>query len=262
MPDVTSHPHGTPSWVDLTTPDQPAAKAFYAGLFGWTYDDNPMPETDAVYSMAMLDGKAVAAISPQQQEMIDAGAPPLWNTYITVDDLEAAVGRVEAAGGTVMAPPFDVMEAGRMAVLVDSAGAFFLLWSPKDHIGAERVNEPGCLAWNELMTPDVDAAAAFYGAVFGWGTQTFEGQEGYTVFTRASDGEGIAGAMNPPMEGIPPNWGVYFAVEDCDATVSAASQAGGSVLNGPMDIAVGRIATITDPQGGMFNVITLAPPTT
>jgi predicted enzyme related to lactoylglutathione lyase len=257
MPERTSHPHGTPSWVDLTTTDQAAAKQFYGELFGWEFDDNPVDE-NTVYSMALKGGKAVAAISPQPEQM--AGMPPVWNTYVTVDDVDARAGKVEGAGGTVMAPPFDVMDAGRMAVVVDPTGAVLMLWQPKESIGAELVNEHGTLTWNELMTPDLDAATAFYGDLLGWGSEPMEGDgPTYLILTR-DDGEGIAGAMNPPMEGLPPHWGVYFAVDDTDAIVEKATAGGGSLLNGPMDIPVGRTAALADPQGGAFSVIALAEP--
>jgi hypothetical protein len=150
-------------------------------------------------------------------------------------------------------PPMDVMDAGRMAVVQDPTGATIALWQAKNHIGAQTVNEPGSFTWNELQTPDVDKAAAFYAKVIGWDSQPFEGSD-YTVFN--NEGNGIGGAMKPPMEGIPANWVVYFAVDDTDATVAKAKQQGGSVLAEPMDMeGVGRIAVLADPQGAVFAVI-------
>ncbi len=251
MPERTSHPHGTPSWVDLSTTDPVAAKAFYGDLFGWTWDDQALPDSDDVYAMAQKGGRAVAAIAGQQPDMAAAGVPPMWNTYVTVDDLEAAVDRVAGAGGTVVAPPFDVMDAGRMAVAVDPGGAMFMLWSPKGSIGAELVGEPGTYSWSELVTPDLAGAAAFYAEVFGWSAETFGD---YQMFRR-DDGADIAGSMNPVTDGVPTHWGVYFAVEDCDATVAAARAAGGAVFNGPLDVEPGRIATVADPQQAWFNII-------
>src|SRR6266704_3342162 len=122
MPTRTSYAQGTPNWVDLQTSDQDAAKAFYSGLFGWTYDDQPMPQ-GAVYSMAMIGGHPVAAIAPQSPELAAAGAPPMWNTYLAVDAVDEATAKVEAAGGKVGMAPFDVMAAGRMSFLMDPSGA-------------------------------------------------------------------------------------------------------------------------------------------
>ena len=157
MPTRTSFPQGTPNWVDLQTTDQAAAKAFYAGLFGWTYDDQPMgPEPGPVYSMAMLGGHQVAAIAPQSPELAAAGAPPMWNTYLAVDSADDAAARVEAAGGKVAMAPFDVTDAGRMAFVLDPAGAAVALWQANQHIGATLVNEPGTVVWNQhLIIPQL-----------------------------------------------------------------------------------------------------------
>src|SRR5438270_7077777 len=144
----TNYSPGTFSWTDLTTPDQDGAKTFYGALFGWEADDQPVGE-DAVYSMMKLNGETAAAISPQPQQQRDAGAPPLWNSYVTVESADATLIRVEGLGGTVHAGPFDVLEAGRMGVAQDPQGAFFLPWEPRQNIGASTVNTPGALAWNE-----------------------------------------------------------------------------------------------------------------
>ncbi|HME67030.1 MAG TPA: VOC family protein, partial [Streptosporangiaceae bacterium] len=165
MPVRTSYTQGTPNWVDLQTPDQDAAKAFYSGLFGWTYDDQPMPEGQ-VYSMAMLGEHTVSAIAPQPPEMVAAGAPPMWNTYLAVDSADDAAARAEAAGGTIAMAPFDVTDAGRMAFVLDPSGAPVALWQAGKHIGATLVNEPGTINWNELITTD-PAAVAFYQTVVG-----------------------------------------------------------------------------------------------
>jgi uncharacterized protein len=256
MPERTNYAHGTPSWIDLQTTDQAAAKQFYAGLFGWTYDDLPAsPDGSLVYSMATLKGQHVAAIAPLG-EQAEQGVPPHWNSYVTVDDVEAAAAKVAGAGGTVIAPPFDVLDAGRMSVVQDPTGAVFELWQPKNNIGAGLVNEPGAFSWSELITPDVPKAAAFYNALFGWTTLTHEGDMPYTEFQL--DGNSIAGAMNPPMPGIPPLWGIYFAVGDTDATVEKATALGGSVIAPPMDIEPGRFAVLADAQGAMFNVIKMS----
>src|SRR5690242_2476573 len=179
MPARDSYAQGTPNWVDLQTSDQAAAKAFYTHLFGWTYDDQPMPDGQ-VYSMAVLRGHQVAAIAPQPPELAAAGAPPMWNTYLAVDSADEATARAEAAGGTVAMAPFDVMDAGRMSFVLDPSGAAVALWQADKHIGATLVNEPGAVIWNELIT-DNPAAVSFYEQVLGVTTTTADmGDDKYT----------------------------------------------------------------------------------
>jgi predicted enzyme related to lactoylglutathione lyase len=241
---------GTFSWTDLTTTDQEAAKAFYGDLFGWELIDNPVGD-GMVYTIARIGGKDVAAISPQPEQQRDAGAPPAWNTYITVDSADQALERAKALGGTVHAPAFDVMDLGRMGVVQDPQGAFFLAWEPKTNIGAQLVNAPGAMSWNELATPDLDASARFYSELFGW---TFEEVEGtgmpYRMIKNA-DGN-TNGGMRPAAESEPPYWLVYFGTDDIDAAVARAAEHGGTVLMGPMDIGMGKIAAVQDPQGAVF----------
>jgi hypothetical protein len=251
MPERTSYAQGTPNWVDLQTPDQAAAKAFYGALFGWTYDDQPMPE-GAVYSMAKIGGHDVAAIAPQSPEMTAAGVPPLWNTYIAVDSVD------EAAGGKLAMEPFDVMEAGRMAFVMDPSGAGVALWQANQHIGASLVGEPGTVCWNELITSD-PSAPAFYEKVAGMTTTTESMEQGeYTLFH--AGGQMVGGTTPPMMPGIPNHWHVYFAVEDADASAAKITELGGTILVPPFDVpTVGRIAVAQDPQGGAFSVIKPAP---
>src|SRR6266704_1134205 len=209
MPERTSYTQGTPNWVDLQASDQGAAKAFYSGLFGWTYDDQPMPD-GAVYSMAMLGGHQVAAIAPQPPEMSAAGVPPMWNTYLAVDSVDDAVARAEAAGGQIAMPAFDVMDAGRMAFIMDPGGAGVALWQANKHIGATRVNEPGTVIWNELITTD-PSVPAFYQQVVGLTTATMDMGTGEYTLLRA-DGQDCGGITPPQMPGVPSHWHVYFAV--------------------------------------------------
>jgi uncharacterized protein len=252
MPVRSSYAQGTPNWVDLQATDQDAAKAFYSGLFGWTYDDQPMPQ-GAVYAMALVGEHAVAAIAPQPPEMTAAGVPPMWNTYIAVDSVDDTVAKAQSAGGTVAMAAFDVMDAGRMAFVLDPAGAPVGLWQADKHIGATLVNEPGAIVWNELITAD-PTVVAFYTSVLGLGTSTMEmGTGPYTMFE--VDGQPVGGTTAPYMPGTPNHWHVYFDVDDADATAVKAAELGGSVLAEPFDTPVGRIAVIKDPQGAVFSVI-------
>ncbi|MEZ5170998.1 MAG: VOC family protein [Acidimicrobiia bacterium] len=260
MPERTSYPAGTPSYVDLSTTDPEAARAFYGALFGWEYEIASGPQ-EGGYASAMKNQKMVAGIFQQQKEHADMGMPPAWNTYVTVDDVDATAGRVTSAGGQVLAPPFDVMDAGRMTVTMDPTGAALCFWQPKGGIGSELVNEHGTLTWNELVTPDVDTAVAYYGDLLGWGTEAMDmGDFTYTVWTLG--GSHVGGAMPPPMEGIPPHWAVYFAVDDCDGTVETAKANGATALTEPMDSPPGRMCALVDPQGAAFHVIQLAEPPT
>jgi len=257
------YPHGTPSWVDLTTTDVAAASAFYAALFGWEIDDGG-GELGG-YTMCRLRGRDVAALSPMPAEQQAAGLPSTWNTYITVDDTDAAVARVGPAGGRVLSAPVDVMDLGRMAVIAEPSGAVVCLWQAGTHPGCGIVNEPGTLVWNELTTRAVDTAEAFYGAVLGWrfadSTELDTGGT-YHVAQRPGDHAGVAGIMPmvgdrwPP--GLPPQWVVYFAVDDADASAARAAEVGGTVHVPPTDIAVGRFSVIADPTGAVFSVIRMA----
>jgi predicted enzyme related to lactoylglutathione lyase len=256
MPERTSYAQGTPNWVDLQTSDQDAAKAFYAGLFGWTYDDQPMPQ-GPVYSMAMLGGHPVAAIAPQSPELAAAGAPPMWNTYLAVNSVEDAVAKVEAAAGKVAMAPFDVMDAGRMAFVLDPAGAGVALWQANQLIGATLVNEPGTVIWNELITTD-PGVVSFYTDVLGLTTSTMDmGGGAYTLFE--ADGQMVGGTTAPPMPGVPNHWHVYFAVADADAAVAKVTELGGTVIAEPFDTPVGRMAVVSDPQGSVFSIMRPAP---
>ena len=251
MGERTSHDPGTISWTDLATTDQDAAKEFYAGLFGWEYDEQPIGD-DTTYSMAKLDGRSAAAISPQQSSEAEQGIPPHWNVYVTVEDVDAASAAAGEAGGTVLAGPFDVLEVGRMSVIADPAGAVLCLWEAKTSIGAEVVNEPGALCWADTATTDPEAAQAFYSAVFGW---TFEKVNEVPPFWVISNGERSNGGMTQPPPGVPSNWFPYFGVDNVDATVEAARSAGGNPFVGPIDTPGGRFVLIMDPQGAAFAVL-------
>jgi predicted enzyme related to lactoylglutathione lyase len=250
MGERTKYAPGTFSWTDLTTTDQEAAKAFYSELFGWQTEDMPAGE-GFNYTMCSLDGKSVAAISPQPQQQRDAGAPPAWNSYITVESADETLERAKNLSATVHAPAFDVLDVGRMGVVQDPQGAYFLVWEPKRHIGAELVNGPGLLSWNELATPDVDASASFYGELFGWKPEPFEGSEMPYTMIKTSDGATNGGIRNA-TEQEPTYWLVYFGVDDIDATAAKISELGGSTLMEPMDIGAGKVAIAQDPQGAVF----------
>lgn len=241
MGERTSHPPGTFSWAELATSDAAAAKAFYTELFGWDYEDNPAGDEGQIYSMARRDGHYVAALYSADQ-------PPHWNSYVTVASADESAAAAAAGGGSIVAEPFDVMDVGRMAVIGDPGGAALCLWEPRAHIGATLVNTPGALAWNDLVTPDPQAASEFYGRLFGWTFEEIPASAGYRVIRNGDRSNG--GIM--PLEG-PSYWVPYFGHEDVDRVVSEGIA---KVHNGPIQVPAGRFAVLGDPQGAVFAVIT------
>ncbi len=250
MGERSSYEPGTFSWIDLTTPAQAEAKGFYCELFGWEATDNPIGD-DAVYSTMSLQGKQVAAISPQPEQQRDAGAPPMWNSYITVESADRTLERIGHLGGTVHAPAFDVFEFGRMGVVQDPQGAFFAVWEPKSHIGASLVNAPGALSWNELATPDLDGSSAFYAELFGWRTEKLEDSPMPYLIIKNAAGR-TNGGMRPASDTEPPYWLVYFGAEAIDTGLERAGRLGAETLAGPMPIGPGALAVVQDPQGAVF----------
>lgn len=246
MAERTDYPAGTPSWVDLGSPNAEEAAAFYGGLFGWTAEMDPRPEAGG-YGLFTLSGKNVAGLGPQMNK----DHPPYWNVYVSVDDAAATLAKVTAAGGEVVMGPMDVFDAGTMAIIKDAVGSFISIWQPGAHIGAELVNEPGTFGWNELATKDLAGARDFYQSVFGWGVQEDAGSENAAIFT--ADGRVVCGA-HVAGEGEFPAWSVWFGAEDCDAAVAKATELGAKVLMPPNDMDFGRGAVVADPHGAVFGI--------
>lgn len=245
--------NGVPSWVDMQSPDLAAAKAFYAGLFGWNTPEGP-PEAGG-YSVCDIGGKYVAGLGPQ----MNPAFPPAWVTYVNVDSADDTIAKVEANGGTVFMGPMDVMEAGRLAVFADPAGAVIGLWQPKEHPGAQLVNEPGTYCWSELVTSDLDGSKVFYQAVFDWESAPMGPEAGPAGYTEVKvGGKTIAGMMAKPPDmpaEVPPYWGVYFAVADTDASVAKAESLGATINVPPTDIPPGRFSLMVDPVGAMVSIL-------
>jgi len=254
MPVVTrAYPPGTPCWFDLMVPDQQAALDFYRDLFGWQGKVGP-PETGG-YAVCTLNGRAVAGIMTAMSPDGGPTPPTVWTTYIATDDVDASTRAVTDNGGAVMMPAMDVLTLGRMAVASDPTGAVFGLWQARDFRGAEVVNEPGAPIWNELSTNDRTTAAGFYEAALGIRTVPMEGVDDYWALQ--ADGRVVGGAhgMDNMPPDVPPNWLVYFSVDDTDSTADAHVRAGGNVMAPPFDMAAGRMAVLQDPQGGVFAII-------
>ena len=260
MTDFDSHVPGTFSWPELATTDQKAAVGFYSGLFGWGVNEQPIGPTD-VYTMFTLRGREVAAAASLRAEERQHGIPPHWNSYVTVDNADQTAKRAGELGGTVLAAPFDVMDAGRMSVLQDPTGAVFQVWQPKRHIGARILREPGALTWTELSTRDTRSSEKFYTQLLGWRAKTGgEGVNAYTEFTPAAGAQAVAGMMDsaaygPQAANLPPNWMPYFQVSDVDASAATAARLGAHTFVPPRDIPnVGRFSVLQDPQGAVFAI--------
>jgi uncharacterized protein len=272
------YPAGVPCWVDTGQPDPEAAAKFYGGLFGWQFVNRMPSGADGQYLIAQLHGRDVAAVGSQPE---NAPPEPAWNTYIWVDSADDAAAKVKAAGGNVLAEPFDVFDAGRMAVFSDPSGAAFSVWQANTHKGAQLVNEPGTWNFSELNTRDREGATAFYGAVFGWEPATVDtGDGGFTFFRLAGYGDHLAErdpdlrrrlaedgasagfedavAWLVPMtseqfpDDVPPHWSITFAVADADAVADKVAELGGEVLAPPFDAPYVRMTVVRDPQGARF----------
>jgi predicted enzyme related to lactoylglutathione lyase len=247
---MTDYAPGTPSWVDLAAPDPDAAAAFYGALFGWELAEPRQPEFGG-YRNFHDDGRLIAGLNPM-------GEQPAWTSYVSVADADETVERITAHGGQALFPPMDVAELGRMAICADPEGTVFGLWQPGEMRGADKVNEPVSLCWNELRSRRLGEVAEHYAAVFAWEAQAMEmGAGSYTVFNLG--GRGIAGALeltgDVPAE-IPSHWLVYFSVVDADATAAKAAELGAQTHHEPSDIpGVGRFAVFTDPQGAAFGIL-------
>jgi predicted enzyme related to lactoylglutathione lyase len=271
---------GVPCWIDTSQPDPEAAVEFYSGLFGWEFENVMPPESEGIYYIGRIQGGDVAAVST-----VPEGAPPMamWNTYICVESADETAAKVLEAGGRTLTAPFDVMDAGRMAVLADPEGSVFCVWQANQHQGARVVNEHGSLNFNGLNTRDPQAAKAFYGAVFGWQSITLP--SGAEMWTLPGYGDHLE-ADNPGLrermsemgapagfedvvanitpipderQDTPPHWDVTFAVDDADAVAEKAGELGGKVIVSPFDVPWARMTVIADPAGATFNANQFVP---
>jgi uncharacterized protein len=259
--EFSSHIPGTFSWIELATTDQKAAVAFYRALFGWDVNEQPIGPTE-VYTMFLMRGQEVAAAYDMRPEERQGGVPPHWNLYVTVANVDETVKRAEDLGAKVFAPAFDVMDAGRMAVLQDPTGAVFQVWQAKAHIGAKILNEPGALCWSELTTRDTSAAESFYTKLFGWAAKHSAPSAGMAYTEFSTQGRAQAGMLTMPANmpaGTPSYWMPYFQVGNCDASSAKARELGANVMAPPHDIPnTGRFAILGDKQGAMFAVFEFA----
>ena len=258
MAEVTRHEPGQFCWPELAARDQAAAKAFYSSVFGWTADDRIIGP-GLVYTTLKLGGLEVGAISAQGKEEAARGVPPHWKVHVAVASADEAAARARRLGGTVLAAPLDVMDAGRMAVVQDPSGAVVCLWQARRHSGARVVDEPGAMSWCELATTDPGKAGPFHAELFGWRLKPSGGD--YTEFQRGERSIGGMMAITPEWGEVPSHWLTYFAVAECDGTANKALKLGARARVPPRDIPnVGRFAVLVDPQGAHFAIIRLDVP--
>jgi uncharacterized protein len=251
----TPWPTGTPCWVDLGSDDLVRAKTFYGTLFGWETIDGP-PETGG-YVMCEFQGQPVAGIGPK---MGPPEVPSAWTTYLATEDAEATAAKITAAGGQVLAQPFDVLDVGRMAVAVDPGGAVFGIWQARTHSGFRLANEPGSVCWNENMSRSFGSNKTFYQAVFGYDYDDMSSEDfSYATFKTAENplgGIGDLGTMAPAE--TPAHWMTYFGVDDTDSALEIITKLGGSVMRPAWDTPYGRMAIASDDQGAVFALMSLA----
>lgn len=283
MQERDGFPPGVPCWVDTSQPEPEAAVEFYRGLFGWWFEDRMPPDAPGRYFVAQLHGRDVAAVGSLPAAMPRTAN---WNTYICVESADAAAATATDAGGAVLMEPFDVLDAGRMAVASDPSGATFCVWQARGSKGAQLVNEPGTWNWSNLNTRDPERAKAFYGRVFGWEADVVDLGDGHATMWRVPGyGDFLARTTDPdirarqadvgaptgfedaiawliPMrdDDVPSQWHVTFSVDDTDATAERAAQLGGEVTMPPTDMPYVRTATLRDPQGAAFTVSRFQPP--
>ena len=278
MPERDGYIPGVPCWVDTTQPDPDGAARFYGALFGWDFEEAMPAGSAGTYLIGRLRGGDVAAVSSPPE---GAPAQAVWNTYVWVENADATAATAREAGGSVLSEPFDVMDAGRMAVLADPEGAVFCVWEAGAHKGARIVNEPGSLNFNVLNTRDPEAAKPFYGAVFGWTTLALGSGEFWTLRAYgdylekltpgirertaelgAAGFEDVVAAITPIAEGerdTAAHWSVTFSTDDADATATKAAELGGTVVTPPVDAPYSRLTVLRDPQGAMFSATAFVP---
>ena len=260
MPNIETHAPGQFCWIELATTDQAAAQAFYAQIFGWSANNMPIGP-DEVYTIFQLEGRDAAAACKLRPDQLSRGVPPHWNLYVAVQSADATAARAEQLGAKVLAAPFDVFDAGRMAVLQDPMGATFSLWQPNKFPGTGITGSHGTLCWADLSTPDQPRAGQFYSDLFGW--QIIKEDEAAAHnYWHIKNGEEFIGGIPPASHrqpGTPPHWLAYFAVSDCDASATQAKNLGAKLYMPPTDFEnVGRISVIADPQGATFAIFKAA----
>jgi uncharacterized protein len=256
MTQATNFMSGEICWMELSASDQEAAKRFYGKLLGWSFDDRTHGNGET-YAVARLNGKDVCAITGHGPEQLRRGATPSWLSFVSAANTDEIVNKAKSLGGKVLAAPSDVRGSGRTALIADPSGAAFGIFQGVEHLGAGVVDEPGAMYWHEILTTDVDRAGRFYASVFEWRPETMPTASKYTVFHK---GERAVAGMLPMSKDLgkaTPHWLPYFQVRDVEATVKQVKSLGGQISVAPTEVpTIGRFATLRDPQGSAFGIIT------
>jgi len=255
MTNIERHTPGSFCWIELHTSDQNAAKNFYNALFGWDAHDSPMGPND-FYTEFKLQGREAAAACTLRPEHRAEGVPPHWAIYIAVENADATAAKAQPLGGKILAPAFDVMDAGRMAIIEDPTGAKFCVWQANKNAGIRIAHIHGTLVWADLSTPDAKRASDFYSGLFGW--QVAADPKDPSGYLHIRNGEHFIGGVPPATHrqpGAPAHWMPYFQVDDVDAAANKAKEMGAKLHLPPMSMeGVGRMSVIADPQGAAFSI--------
>lgn len=259
MSERHEYKQGVFCWADVMAKDAKALQNFYTQLFGWTAELRPS-QGGPTYYLFKYKGKKVCGLVEMPFMMKALGMPVVWNSYISVDDADVTALKVNALGGSITLPVMDIMPEGRMAFLKDPEGASFAIWQKGKHFGAELSNEPNTWCWNELLTRNEAQAEKFYSRLFEWTFQRMneDPNNAYRVIHHPDANDGMNGGMMPitkEMGDHPACWGVYFNVTDLNAALEKLKSLGGKVNVEPFTCEVGDIAVVSDPQGGVFNLI-------
>ena len=255
MTTVQKHAPGSFCWIELATTDQAAAKSFYQSIFGWAPNDMPMGPSE-YYTIFRIDGRDAAAGYTLRPDQRAQNVPPHWGLYIAVENVDFSAAKAAQLGGNLIVPPFDVMDAGRMAVIQDPTGAYFCIWQAKRNTGIGVAHVHGSLCWGDLSTPDPKRAQDFYGGLLGW--QFTLDEKDPSGYIHIKNGEHFIGGIPPAAHrqpGVPPHWLAYFQVDDVDVTANKAQSQGAKLCFPPTSMeGVGRLAIIADPQGAFFAI--------
>jgi uncharacterized protein len=256
--------HGSFIWYELLTRDARASKAFYDDVVGWNIDAEPAPGGMDYRMIAAHDGLA-GGVMQLNQEMLAGGAKPTWLGYIGVDDVDASVASIVAAGGQVHLPAFDIPDVGRLAMVTDPQGVpFYVMRGASDESSTayQRMGF-GHVAWNELITPDDQAALAFYAEQFNItkiGTMPMGEMGDYSFITNTEGEGGAIGAVMKAPPGVPAAWGFYFRVPEIEAAKARVEAGGGKILQGPMEVPGGEmVLSAVDPDGAAFGLVAPGP---
>jgi predicted enzyme related to lactoylglutathione lyase len=250
MGERSTYPDGEPCWADVVTPDLDGARRFYQAVFGWQFQSTGPEFGD--YTMALVDGKAVAAIMPPPPGA--ETTPAAWNVYLASSDIDATAARAGQGGGKIIMGPLDIPGSGRMLIGLDPTGAVFGIWQPAGHPGAQLTEDPNTPVWAEVHTGDGSAADAFYRGLFDYQQQQIGDGDAFDYTVWSLGGRPVTGRIRQGPE-VPPSWLVYFAVDDTDAAAERATAGGGRTTVGPFDSPQGRVAILADPYGAVFAIL-------